>query len=69
MYLFKYNLKEELLDGRKINYVAEKIGIARITLTNILNGKQTTTKTTAYCIVKCCNAEKEIEDYFYKKGE
>ena len=30
----------------------------------ILNKKQATQKTTAYCIVKTFNPKKEVEDYF-----
>ena len=47
---------------------AEEIGIAKETLSRILNGKVGTSKMTAYCIVKCFDKEAEIEDYF-KKGE
>lgn len=69
MYLFKVELKEKLLDGRKINYIAKKVGISREWLYNILNGVCTTTKTTAYCIVKSCGTDNEIEDYFDRTGE
>lgn len=64
MYRFKKELKEDLLQGRKISYVAEEIGITLSHLSQILNGNYTTQKTTAYCIVKCCQQEKEITDYF-----
>lgn len=70
MFEFKKELKKELLDGRTSIYVAKKIGITRQQLDNILNGKTTTGKTTAYCIVKSCNPDAEIEDYFVRvKGE
>jgi DNA-binding XRE family transcriptional regulator len=46
--------------------IANKIGISASTLSRILNGKQATQKTTAYCIVKTFNPEKEVEDYFKK---
>lgn len=45
--------------------IAEKIGITEFTLCRILKGKQTTQKTTAYCIVKCYDENAEISDYFY----
>ncbi len=64
MYLFIKDKKEELLDGRTIKYLSQKIGVARETLNEILNGNRKTKKVTAFCIVKSCNADKEIEDYF-----
>lgn len=69
MYKIKRELKDLLLDGRTISNLAKKVGVSRVHLSYILNGKVATTKMTAYVIVKCCNPEAEIEDYFYKKGE
>lgn len=70
MFVFKTELKEQLLDGRKVIYVANKIGITRQQLDHILKGEVATRKVTAYCIVKSCNADAEIEDYFIRvKGE
>lgn len=69
MYKIKEDLKDKLLDGRTISNLAKKIGVSRVHLSYILNGKLATTKTTAYVIVKSCDSEAEIEDYFYKKGE
>lgn len=48
--------------------VAEKVGITPSTLCRIINKKQTTNKTTAYCIVKTIHNEATIEEYFEKKG-
>lgn len=53
----------------KINFknqakIADKIGISKFTLNRILNGKQATQKTTAYCIVKCYDENAELNDYF-----
>jgi hypothetical protein len=67
MFEFKRELKKELLDGRTSIYVANKIGITRQQLDSILNGRTTTRKLTAYCIVKACNSDAEIEDYFVRK--
>jgi plasmid maintenance system antidote protein VapI len=47
--------------------VANEIGITPFTLSRILNGKQATQYTTAYCIVKKFNSEKEVLDYFNRK--
>lgn len=49
--------------------VADKVGITPATLCRIVNGKQATRKTTAYCIVKAIHSEATIEEYFEKKGE
>lgn len=59
--------------NKKINFdnqtkAAEEIGIAKETLSRILNGKVGTTKITAYSIVKHYDKRAKIEDYF-KKGE
>lgn len=49
--------------------VAEEIGIHEQTLSKILNGRQGTQKTTAYCITKIFNSEAEIQDYFIRKDK
>ena len=46
--------------------ISKKIGIDNAVLSRILNGKQTTSYETAYCIVKLYNAEKEVNDYFIR---
>lgn len=58
--------KFEMINQRA---VADKVGITPATLCRIVNGKQTTNKTTAYCIVKAIHSEATIEEYFIKKGE
>jgi DNA-binding XRE family transcriptional regulator len=47
--------------------IAERVGITPVTLCRIINGKQTTNKTTAYCIVKAIHSEAKIEEYFVRK--
>ena len=52
--------------------IAERIGIHKVTLCNILNRKTTTTKSIAlYITILNGGKEKNIEDYFdhIKKGE
>lgn len=49
--------------------LAKLVGVTPVTLCRIINGKQSTNKTTAYCIVKMIHPEAEIADYFVKKGE
>lgn len=58
--------KFEMINQRA---VADKVGITPATLCRIVNGKQTTNKTTAYCIVKAIHSEATIDEYFIKKGE
>jgi plasmid maintenance system antidote protein VapI len=48
--------------------VAKKVGINECVLSRIINGHQTTRKTTAFCIVKAISENAEIEEYF-TKGE
>ncbi len=67
MYRFIKDKKKDLLAGRTITYVAEQVGLSRVALANILLGKFTTKKSTAYIITKLCNAEKEIADYFTRE--
>ena len=71
MYKFKSGKKDEFLQGRKITYVAKNVGITRVYLTDILNGKSECSKLVAFCIVKVLYPEKEIADYYelIKKGE
>ena len=49
--------------------LARNVGMSVEAINRIINGKQLTTKTTAYCIAKSIHPEAEIEDYFEKKGE
>lgn len=58
--------KFEMINQRA---VANKVGITPATLCRIVNGKQSTNKTTAYCIVKAIHSEATIDEYFIKKGE
>lgn len=64
MYHFLTAKKDEYLEGRKISYVADKVGIAREFLTSILNGKRNCSKITAYCIVKVLYPNNEVDDFF-----
>lgn len=64
MYIFNKEEKANILSGKTITYVANKIGISNCFLTSILNGKRGCSKIVAYCIVKCLCQNAEIEDYF-----
>lgn len=65
MYIAKKEIKK-VFDGRPITYVADKLGISRVYLSNIVNGNTACSKITAYCIVKFFDSEAEIDDYFKK---
>lgn len=47
--------------------IAQQIGLSKEHLSRILNGKDSTKYTTAYCIVKLFNSSKEVKDYFIQK--
>ena len=66
MYLFKTELKDEVLAKYKIKYLASRIGITATQLSRIINCKSKTTKPVAYIFVKLLDSEKEIEDYFVR---
>ena len=62
-----YKIKETI--NVKINKkkASEEIGISREYLTQIVNGKTTCTKKTAYCITKFLNGNAEIKDFFVRE--
>ena len=62
-------IKEKFTDNINQREIAEKVGITEFTLSRIINEKQATQKTTAYCIVKAIDPNAEIDDYFTRKGE
>ena len=64
-----YIAKTEQFKNIKQREIAKKVGITEETLSRVINQKQATTKTTAFCIVKMIDSNAEIEDYFKKKGE
>ncbi len=63
-----YAIKEKfnIINQREI---AKIVGLNEGTLSRIINNKQTTSKRTAYCIVKAIHKDAEIEEFFVKKGE
>ena len=62
-----YRFREDV--DYKINQTiaSEVIGIARPTLSNILNRKVLCRKVVAYCIAKYLDENAEIEDYFERE--
>ena len=64
MYLFKNELKKELLKGRTITYIADLIGVTPAYLTAVLNRKKTCSKLVAYVLCKIFDENIEIDDCF-----
>lgn len=65
---FKVEKKEELLQGRTITYLVKNYLKATIPyITDVLNGKRSCSYEMASMIVKNMS-DKEVEDYFYKRG-
>lgn len=60
MYLFKEDAKIKINQSK----ASEVIGLAKPTLSNILNRKVACRKVVAFCIVKYLDMNAEIEDYF-----
>lgn len=67
MYWFKTEEQDEILAGRRKEYIAGIVGITRQMIYNITNGRVGTTKTTAYAITKALNPDANILDYFIRK--
>lgn len=63
-----YKIKNKIVFENQ-KEIAKQIGIAEETLCRILSGKQLTSKTTAYCIVKTYDINSEIEDFFEMEGK
>lgn len=61
----KYILRDEIdLKKYNITKMANRTGISRQTIYNIINKKQPTSKPFAYMITKFISSEKEINDFF-----
>ncbi len=58
---------KEKFNGVNQREMARVIGLAPETICRVINGKQLTTKTCAYCITKYLNSEAEIEEYFTRE--
>lgn len=68
MYTFKKELKEELLDGRTITFVAQRIAVSVGFLTNVLNGKSNCSKLLALAILGATKRQNvEIKTFFEER--
>lgn len=61
-----YKAIKENFKGINQRQLAKKVGIAHEVLNRIINNKQLTTYSTAFCIAKNIDSEKEAVDYFVK---
>ena len=67
MYLFNKDMKNELLQGRKIIFIANKLEISTNGLRNVLNGKRKCSKMYAYALISLLGYFfDDIEKYFRK---
>ncbi len=68
MFIFKKEFREEVLQGRSIKYLSNKIlNITPVYLSNILNGKIGCSKRLAIQILKCVTDNEDLENYFIIK--
>ena len=67
MYKFRSDLDiNSLVDGRTILYLSKKISYSREFVSEILRGKKTCSYKRAEQIVKACQPDKKVSDYFVK---
>ena len=66
MYLFKKELRNEIVRKFKVSYIADDTGLSRIYISNIFNGKVKIKKAIAYCITKLIDKDAEIDDFFIR---
>lgn len=66
MYRFNIDLKEELLSGIRINYIAEQLNISKVNLYDVLRGARKCSKIYAYGLVKFLKPDEDIDKYFRK---
>ena len=69
MYIFKKELKKELLNGMTIRNIANTIGVTEGYISQVLNGKKECSKLVAYCLCKIFDSELEIEDCFERNDK
>ena len=64
MYIFKKELTNVIKNKYKVRNIGKVVGITDGYLSQIINGKKTCPKRTAYAITKYLDEEAEIEKYF-----
>lgn len=68
MYKFKKERYIEMLDGRTVEWLANKLGYSATTLYLLFNRHNSCKYAFALAIVKALNNDYEVEDYFEKVG-
>lgn len=68
MYSFNTELKEELLAGMKVNHIANRLGISKVNLYDVLRGARKCSKIYAYGLVKFLKPDEDINKYFRKES-
>lgn len=63
-YKIKKGMKKQIRKIIRFNKLAEKIGINSCYLSEIMNGRTTSSKTLVYCITKAISPDAEISDIF-----
>lgn len=67
MYLFNKDMKNELLQGMKIVFIANKLEISPNGLRNVLNGKRRCSKMYSWALISLLGyGFDDIEKYFRK---
>lgn len=64
-----YKVKDNITFGINKTKASEEIGISRVYLTDILNGKKECSKIVAFCITKYLDKQAEIESFFDRIGD
>lgn len=64
MYIFKEEKRQEIIEKYKMTYLCNQVGLTKGYFSQIINGKKTCPKRTAYSITKYFDSDAEIEDYF-----
>ena len=63
-YKIKKGRKEQIRKKIRFNKLAEKVGVGRCYMSEIVNGRETSSKTLVFSICKAISPDLEIEDLF-----
>ncbi len=70
MYKFKTEKYLELLDGKTVEWLSNKLGYSNVSLYNLFNGHRTCKYAMALAIVKVLDNKYKVEEFFdYIEGE
>lgn len=63
-YKLKAGMKEQIREKIRFNKLADKVGIGKCYMSEIVNGRKTSSKTLVFSICKAISPDLEIEDLF-----